>query len=79
MENENQLKGEVMRYISQMFAVLRRLFSKPPPPSLCLNQSVKPSAGDQHAKSTGDKNLLTQGFRHTTDSARLRMADTLSM
>lgn len=70
MESENQLNGGVIRYINQMFAVLRRLYSKPPtPPSLCLKLSVKPSAGDQHAKSTRDKNLLTQRSRHHTPRA----------
>lgn len=65
MERENQLNGGVIRYINQMFAVLRRLYYKPPTTSslqsLCLKQSAKLSAGDQHAKSTGGKNLLTQG------------------
>lgn len=60
MESENQLKGGVMRYINQMLAELRRLYSN----LCCLKLSVKPSAGDQHAESTGDGNLLTLQQRH---------------
>jgi len=69
MESENQLNEGVIRYINRVFAVLRRLYSKPTPPapsSLRLKPSVKPSAGDQHAKSTGDRNLLTQGSQQHT-------------
>lgn len=55
MESEKQLKGGVMRYINQMLAELRRLYSN----LCCLKLSVKPSAGDQHAESTRDGNLLT--------------------
>lgn len=38
-----------------MLAELRRLYSN----LCCLKLSVKPSAGDQDAESTGDRNLLT--------------------
>lgn len=55
MESKNQLKGGVMRYINQMLAELRRLYSN----LCCLKLSVRPSAGDQDAESTGDRNLLT--------------------
>lgn len=81
MESENQLNGGVIRCISQMFAVLKRLYSEPPTSHLCLKQSVKPSAGDQHAKSSGNRNLLTQGSQHRTPRTlgRLRTADTLTM
>lgn len=81
MESENQLNGGVIRYISQMFAVLRRLYYKllslPPAQSRHFKQNVRPSAGDQHVRSTWDVNLLSRrGARALTRQRRPRHIST---
>lgn len=61
---KNQLDGGVIRCISQMFAVLRRLYYKHPPSPLAFPARrccAEPSAGDQHAKSAVGQKSINSG------------------